>query len=491
MDKKTILVTGASGYIASRLIPRLLAAGYLVRCMARHPERLRHRGWYAQVETVSADATEPGTLPAALQDVRVAYYLIHNMAAGHGYEQLDLQSARAFAQAAKLAGVEHIVYLGALADESEDLALHLKSRIETGMALREAGVPVTEFRAGIIVGPGSVSFEMVRFLAEQFPLMVGPNWLRHATQPIATRNVLDYLLAALDTPACRGLIFEIAGGDRMTYAESMSRFAEVRGLKRAMLLLPVVPLWLMALFIEQLTPVHRSYATPLIQGLRNDSIVTARPAAGLSLHSAAAQVFPDIRLQGYTESVQSALADLNPDTVERIWLDLDRDAVRIKHEGMFVDYARFSSHAPADAVFAQVCRIGGRDGWPGLDWAWQLRGRMDRWVGGRGMAGRDDPLLEGSRLDFYRVDRLTTPVQEGERQPQPKLMRLRAELKVPGEGWMEWKVTPQSEGCLLEQTIFFAPKGLPGFLYWYLNYPVHRLVFDRLAKALIRQAEAS
>lgn len=482
MDNRTILVTGASGYIASRLIPRLLEAGYRVRCLARHPERLRRRNWYSQVEMAAGDVSLPETLPAAMKDVSAAYYLIHSMATGHGYERLDLQSARYFAQAARDAGVEQIIYLGALADERDPhLALHLKSRIETGIALREARVPVTEFRAGIIVGPGSVSLEMIRFIAEQFPLMVGPGWLRHTTQPIASRNVLDYLIAALETPACRGKTIEIGGLDRMTYAESMTRFAQLRGLKRNVLLLPGIPVWFMASLVAALTPVHRSYANPLIQGLRNNSLVEAG-------HGEQAGLFPGIDVLDYSEAVRRCLAGLEPGKMERIWLDLDQAAVGIKHEGMFVDYLRMTSTAPAEDIFAAVCRIGGKDGWPGLDWAWQLRGRIDSLLGGPGMRGRDDPLGVGSRLDFYRVDQFSALHVDADGREQPGIMRLRAELKVPGEGWMEWQVTRHEQGSCLEQTIFFAPKGASGFLYWYLNYPIHRVVFDKLATALVQEA---
>ena len=460
----TLLITGASGYIASRLIPRLLALGYRVRCLARHPERLRRRAWFPQVEMIAGDLTRPETLPAALQGVSAAYYLVHSMSAGRGYDRLDIESARNFAQAAREAGVAHIIYLGGLADEHEDLALHMKSRIESGAALREAGLPVTEFRAGIIVGPGSVSFEMIRFLAEQFPIMVGPVWLRHSAQPIATENVLDYLIAALTTPACRGQIIEIGGPDVMTYAESMTRFAERRGLRRSMILLPFVPTWLMAFLIEKLTPISRSYARSLVGGLRNDSVVRGHPPRDL---------FPDIAVLDYAESLRRALADLRPETMERAWLDTGRDALETKHEGMLIHYRRIESAAPAATVFAAVCRLGGPDGWPAWHVLWRLRGWADRLLGGRGLAGRDDPLREGSQVDFYRVETL-----------HENLLCLRAELKAPGEAWMEWQITPNGTGCMLEQTAFFAPKGLAGFLYWALLGPIHRAVFERLAKAL-------
>jgi len=444
---ETILVSGASGYIASRLIPRLLEAGYRVRCLARQPERLRRRVWFNQVESVAGDLTRPESLRAALSGVQACYYLVHSMAAGHGYEELDLHSARNFARAAKEAGVEQIIYLGGLADESEQLAAHLRSRIESGAALREAGVPVTELRAGVIVGPGSVSFEMIRFIAEQFPLMVGPAWARHSSQPIATENVLDYLVAALTTPACRGRIIEIGGKDVMTYAESMSRFAELRGLKRGMLLVPGIPAWLMAFFIDKLTPVHNSYALPLVEGLRNNSLV---------LHPSARELFPAIAPLGYAEAVRRALAELRPETVERIWLDLERDEVGIKHEGMFIDSLRLHSNAPAEDVLGAVHDREWR-----RDWASRLRG-----------------LLPG-RLDCYVVE---TQDEAG--------LRLRADVDGPSQAWLEWAIAPDSAGgWALEQTVFFAPKGLPGFLYWYLLEPLRRAALRRLARDVVRKAE--
>lgn len=381
---------------------------------------------------IAGDVVRPETLPSAMHGVMSAYYLIHSMEAGRDYDRIDLQAARNFANAARDAGVGHIIYLGGLANENENLSLHMRSRIETGAALREAGVPVTEFRAGVIIGPGSVSFEMIRFIAEQFPLMVGPIWLKNKSQPIAATSVLDYLVAALIEPACRGKTIEIGGQDVMTYAESMSRYSELRGLKRRTLLLPFIPIWVMANFIHKLTPVHISYAFPLVAGLKNDSIIRDKIPEGL---------FSEIRVLTYTESVRRALTDLHPDTVERVWLDLERDRIRIKHEGMFIDYARTRINAPAETAFAMLCQMSNA----------------------------------GSRvLNSYHIE-----IMDG------FCLRLRSGRKAPGEGWLEWQVIPGENGCILEQTTFFAPKGLRGFLYWYLLHPCHRTAFDRRAKALI------
>ena len=431
---QTILVTGATGYIASRLIPRLLKAGYDVRCLARNPAHLKGRAWYSKVQVVPGDVTKPSSLPAAMQGVSAAYYLIHSMSAGHGYDRLDLVSARNFSQAALAANVQHIIYLGGLADPHDpNLALHLKSRIESGAALREAGVPVTEFRAGVIVGPGSVSFEMIRFIAEQFPLMVGPNWLRHHSQPIATSNVLDFLMAALTTPQARGRIIELGSQETYSYIDVMSRYAQIRGLKRVPLLLPFVPVGFMAFFIDLLTPVQSSYAYPLVEGLKNDSLVLDRNPLNL---------FPDIKLIEYTQAVERALADTHPGEMERVWLDLDKDIIEIKHEGMFIDYRRTRLEAPTKSVLEDLRRLANS----------ALR------VG----------LVSSFKLDFIDADTL----------------RLKAAQKIPGDGWLEWKVSPNAGGTLLEQTIFFAPKGLPGFLSWYLLNPFHRRAFAGLIHRL-------
>lgn len=401
-------MTGATGYIASRLIPLLLEKGYRVRCLARNPERLRARGWYEQVQMIAGDVTRPATLPAALHGVRAAYYLIHSMAAGHGYDRLDLESARNFGQAAQAAGVEHIIYVGGLADpEDPNLALHLKSRIESGAALAEAGVPVTEFRAGVIVGPGSVSFEMIRFIAEQFPLMVGPRWLSHRSQPIATPDILAYLVAALETPACRGRVIELGCETARAYIEVMTEYAQIRGLKRAPLLLPLIPPALMAFFIDKLTPVAYSYALPLVEGLQNDSLVRERTPLGL---------FPDIKPLDYAQAVRRALADTQPDKVERAWLDLDRDQARMLHEGMFIDYRR--KHLPGRQAVLPV-----------------------------------PPSRLPFGIQFRQVERQTKT-----------LLRLKAEPSPWGECWLEWDITRRDR---LEQTLFFIPNGLSGALFGY------------------------
>jgi len=419
-----ILVSGATGYIASRLIPRLLEAGYRVRCLARSPQKLRHRAWFSQVEVVAGDVTRPASLSAAMQGVSTAYYLIHSMAAGHGYQRIDLESARNFAGAAKKAGVEHIIYVGGLADPREKLALHLLSRIESGVALREAGVPVTEFRAGVIAGPGSVSFEMIRFIAEQFPLMIGPDWLRHRSQPIATSDIIEYLLAAQVTPECRGEIVELGCEKSRSYIEVMEEFARIRGLKRKTLLLPFIPPLVMAFLIDKLTPVEFSYALPLVEGLQNDSLV---------LEPTARRLFPSIEPLDYAEAVRQSLADLDPRRIERVWLDAGQEHVRLKHEGFLVDYR--VSDLPQSHEDTK-----------------KLGDLVPSWL-----------------KNFPRVSGWETVSQ-----PEGSPLLLKAQGNLPGELWLEQSATPEGK---TSRTLFFAPKGLPGFLYWHMLLILKREIF--------------
>jgi uncharacterized protein YbjT (DUF2867 family) len=383
--------------------------------MARNPHKLRQRAWFGQVEVIAADVTRPESLAAAMRGVRSAYYLIHSMGAGPGYQRLDLASARNFASAAKKAGVEQIIYVGGLADPREKLAPHLLSRIESGVALREAGVPVTEFRAGVIAGPGSVSFEMIRFIAEQFPLMLGPNWLKHRSQPIAASDMLLYLLAALETPECRGAIVELGCQKSRSYIEVMQEYAQIRGLKRATLLLPFIPPVVMAFMIDKLTPVEFSYALPLVEGLQNDSLV---------LNPAARSLFPQIEPVDYAEAVRRSLAALDPRQVERVWLDEEREHVRLKHEGFLVDYRVVAQTGSSPAV--------------------------------------------GSAQHLQKLHSLNLPGLSGwetVEQVEGSLLLLKARGNLPGQLWLEWRSLPAGK---TSRTLFFAPKGLPGFFYWFM-----------------------
>jgi uncharacterized protein YbjT (DUF2867 family) len=482
---KLILVTGATGYIASRLIPQLLERGYRVRAMARKPDQLKGRAWFSSIEVVSGDVMYAESLSAALTGVHTAYYLVHNMLLGRGYTAFELDGAFNFASAAADAGVEHIIYLGGLADPTQEIAPHLRSRIATGEVLRQGKVPVTEFRAGVIVGPGSISFEMIRFMMEQFPILPAPNWLQNKSQPIAIQNILDYLLDALENPEGRGRIFEIGGPDVKVYADLMLTYARLRGLRRRLFLLPGIPVWFMAWWVEKLTPVPYRIARALVDGLRNDSVVR---------DDSARRVFSSVKLIDYETAVTSSLEKLHPKTLEPVWADDARAARVIKHEGFFVDHRRIEVTAPPESVYRVFASMGGRNGWPYANWLWQLRGWLDKLLGGVGLRGRSPlsptsppKLGEGTEarsddiVDYYRIEAIKSD----------SMMRLHSELRAPGDGWMEWRVEPVSaQTSVLTQTAFFAPRGLAGCLYWYLLYPLHRLVFHGLIHAIAKRSEA-
>lgn len=431
MNPHLILVTGATGYIASRLIPRLLDSGYRVRCLARDPSRLRGRSWSPHVEVVQGNVAIPSTLPAALEGVHTAYYFVHNMSYGHGYTELEIVSARAFANAAGQAGIEHIIYLGGLADPEQEIAPHMRSRIETGRVLREGSVPVTEFRAGVIAGSGSISFEMIRFMTELFPVIPGPLWMKNKAQPIAIQNVIDYLLAALTNPRGRGQVFEIGGPHIKTYGDLMLDYARLRGLKRRMLLLPGIPLWFMAFGVNLMTPVPYPIAYALINGLSADSVVR---------HPAALDVFPEVRLIDYETATRDALQNTHPRFIERVWDDGTRETKSIKHEGCFIhDREKVLTVDPAEV----------------LDVAKQMS------------------CSAGWRIEVEQPDRLLVCFAEHR----------------AGKGWVEWRVRSQEGKTHLSQTVFFTPHGLPGFLYWFFLYPFHLIRYSRWIQSLVEQIQ--
>jgi uncharacterized protein YbjT (DUF2867 family) len=467
-----ILVTGASGYIGARLIPRLLGRGYRVRCLVREAERLEAYPWSSQVEIRRVNLTAGPSIQEALDGISAAYYLVHSMASGRRYHPLDLSAARNFASAAGRSGLGQIIYLGGLADPSERIGHHMRSRIQTGEVLRQGGIPVTEFRAGVIVGRGSISFEMIRYLTEQLPILVGPRWLSCRVQPIAVQDVLAYLLSALESPDCLGGTFEIGGPDVMTYAEAMLAYARVRGLKRVLLALPGVPLGLMAYGVDRLTPVPATIASPLIDSMRSDSIVR---------DEAARRVFADIQPLGYETAIRMALAQLSPAEVYFPFSGRQNRTTIVKQQGFLIDDRQVLVEVEPGRVYRAVIGLGGDRGWLYWNWLWHLRGLLDRWVGGPGMRGREKGSGRevGDIVDFYRVEAL---------EPE-RLYRLRAELKSPGEGWMEWSLKPSGpRRTILRQKAYFAPRGVPGYLYWYCLYPVHALVFAGLIRGVIHQS---
>ena len=479
-----ILVTGATGYVGGRLVPRLLREGYRVRCLVRDASRLQGRSWRGDVEVVECDVLDAAALPAAMAGVDVAYYLVHSMSSASAaeYRELDLQAARTFASASKAAGVQRLIYLGGLGDATANLSRHLRSRQETGAALQEAGVPVTEFRAAVIVGAGSISFDMMRYLTERLPIMICPKWLDTRVQPISIENVLDYLVGALTARSSAARIVEIGGADVLTYGEMITRYAELRGLRRKLIAVPVLTPRLSSYWVHLVTPIPTSIARPLIEGLCSEVVVRG---------SMARSVFPQIHPVDYKTAVQDALASLKTGGLESVWTDSlassrgpREEHAAAGHGGILSTCRRRVVKAPPARVFGAFVGIGGKRGYGSLDWAWRLRGAVDRLVGGAGLRrGRRDPddLRVGDALDFWRVEAVVPDV----------LLRLRGEMKLPGSAWLQFEAVPRDQGgTLLVQTAFFSPKGVAGLLYWYLLYPVHAVVFSGMIRKLAARAEA-
>jgi len=479
---KTILVTGATGYIGGRLVPRLLKLGYKVRLMARDPARLQGRPWKEDVEIVQGDVLIPATITQAMDGVGAAYYLIHSMSSSSDFHQRDLIAAENFGSAAQIAGVEQIIYLGGLGDPQADLSEHLQSRQETGQKLAQAGVPVTEFRAAVIVGSGSISFEMIRYLTERIPVMICPKWVFTLAQPIAIQDVLDYLSAALEIPESRGRIIEIGGYDVLSYGDMMKMYAAVRGLKRALIPVPVLSPRLSSYWVHWMTPVPAAITRPLVEGLRNEVIVR---------DDSARKLFPELSPVDYKTAVKLALDNLDAGQVETRWTDAlvsslgTRSPVTLtSREGMNIEQRQTTVMASADQVYNAFSQLGGEKGWLFFDWAWSVRGALDRLFGGVGLRrGRRHPknVRLGDAIDFWRVE----AVEPG------KFLRLRAEMKIPGRAWLQFEARSLDlDQTQLIQTAFYAPKGLFGFLYWYFLYPLHSLIFSGLIRELKNLAES-
>jgi len=469
---KSILVTGATGYIGGRLIPALIEKGFQVRCLVRDGRKISDRSWFRKVEIICGDVFETASMTKALEGIDVAYYLIHSMSAGKDFHQQDLKAAGNFSDAAEKAGVKQMIYLGALGNPDSDLSDHLRSRQETGDKLRSSAVPVTEFRAAVIVGAGSLSFEMIRYLTERVPVMICPSWVYTRTQPIAVDDVIAYLLSAAGKKTCFNRIIEIGGDEVITYREMMLGYARERGLKRLMIPVPVLTPRLSSYWVHLVTPVASVIARPLIEGLKNEVIVR---------NNLAQQLFPGIKPKSYREAVHGALLQLQPEVFLRYHgTNTTRLSDRSKlsdttvEEGMICErHQRIVAASPAQ-LYETFISLGGEQGWLSMNWAWRLRGWFDWLVGGVGMRrGRPggNKLRAGDTIDFWRVE----TVEAGQ------LLRLKAEMKVPGAAWLQFEAEPDDgKKSRLIQTAYFAPLGLAGLFYWYLLYPVHKLIFNRL-----------
>ena len=479
-DARPVFITGATGYIGGRLVPRLLEAGYGVRCLARSPRKLADRSWtgHPNVEVVAGDVADTAGLTEAMRGCRVAFYMVHSMvAAGSEYAEHDRLLARSFAAAAEAAGCEQIIYLGGLGETGDGLSEHLSSRREVETTLAEGRVPVTVLRAAMIIGSGSASFEILRYLVERLPIMITPRWVSTECQPIAVRNVLHYLVEAVGNPETVGRTLDIGGPEVVTYLELMQTYAAAAGLrKRIIVPVPVLTPRLSSLWIHLVTPLDSHIARPLAEGLRNRVVCR---------DDAASRLMPQDLLDT-RQAIDAALGMAHPETS---WSDAGTIPGDPDWAGgtSYVHRETTEVEASAADTFRAVVRIGGKNGWYGVDSLWRIRGWMDQLLGGPGLrrGRRDaDTVRYGDALDFWRV----TGIEEG------RSLKLRAEMIVPGEAILEFETQPhpsESRRCRLVQTARFLPRGLLGILYWYAVMPLHGVVFRRMLQGIRRAAERS
>lgn len=468
-----VLIVGATGYIGGRLLKRLEERHQPVRCFARRPDYLAARV-AETTEVVAGDLLQPETLRPALEGIAVAYYLAHSMGSGQDFARDERLSAEHFAHAALTAGVGRIIYLGGLA-HGDGLSPHLASRQAVGRVLRESGVPTIEFRASVIIGSGSLSYELFRALAEKLPVMTAPRWVRTLTQPIAVEDVLAYLVAAAEIDVTGGVVYEIGGTDRVSYADLMQEYARQRGLRRWILPVPVLSPRISSLWLGLVTPVYARVGRKLIDSLRNESVVTDTRA----LDDFA------IRPRGTVAAIQRALINEDQEFATTRWndaLSMQEQSASyggVKFGARIVDSRAIRVRTTPERAFTPIRRIGGRTGWYYGNWLWRTRGLLDLAVGGVGLRrGRRNAeiALPGETIDFWRVEAY---------EPDQRL-RLLAEMKVPGRAWLQFEVEPVDGGTRIRQTAIFDPAGVLGLAYWYLLYPIHQFVFRGMLLGLAR-----
>ncbi len=473
-----VLVTGASGYVGGRLAPRLVDEGFAVRCLVRTPAKLDRAPWRHQVEVVRGSLEGP--LDEALSDVDVAVYLVHGIGAGPDWIAKERRDAESFRDAATRAGVRRIVYLGGMGADDGALSDHLRSRHDVGRVLAQGPLEVIELRAAVIIGSGSASFEMLRYLVEVLPVMVTPKWVTTRSQPIAISDVLRFLVAAIAAPEPLSGVFDIGGPDVVSYAQMMDLYAEEAGLsRRRRLVVPVLTPTLSSLWVGLVTPVPSSLARPLVDSLVNEVVVR---------DTRANDTFGPPRTS-LREAIRLALGRTHRGEIPTTFTDADlapfRAYVTDPHWAggtELLDLRHVTTSASPEAVYRALSALGGDTGWYAGDWLWRLRGFADQVVGGPGLRrGRRDPkeMLEGDFVDFWRVDHVDPP----------RALRLVAEMRLPGEAWLEWVIEPVGEGSRITQRATFKPRGLVGRAYWYSIAPFHRFVFPGMVAGVVRDAE--
>ena len=487
-QERAVLVTGASGYVGSRLVTSLLGQGVRVRVLVRDRSKIVGLPWYPKVEVAVGSATDPAEISLALKDIHTAYYLLHSIGAGSRFDQLEEVMARTFGQAAQEQQVSQIIYLGGIAN-AVNQSQHLASRANTGGTLAEFATPVLELRAGIIIGSGSASFEMIRHMTHRLPIMVTPKWVSNRTQPIAIRDVLYYLNEVAKLAESKSGIFDIGGPDVMTYAELMKSFAKVSKLRRRIIIkVPFLSVWLSSLWIGLVTPVPVALARPLVGSLINEAVVDRNKSISLLIAP------PSLGLISVERAFELALSKVAHNEVESRWSDANsimppwqktQSDPSWAGDAEFHDERIVYTEASLDSLWRSIEEIGGERGWYGADFLWWLRGVLDRLLGGVGLRrGRRDPhfLRQGESLDFWRVESLHSH----------KELTLYAEMILPGKAWLQFSVNEVvHEGRAmrsLKQLATFQPKGLGGRLYWGAIAPFHQFVFPTMAKNIIKEA---
>ena len=474
-----ILLTGATGYVGGRLLSLLQKSGRHVRCLTRRPDALKDRA-NGMTTIVRGDVLDRASLTAAFDGGDTAYYLVHSMGEEKDFEEQDRIAAENFAKAAIAAGVQRIIYLGGLGNPDHHLSKHLRSRQETGDILRMHHPQVIEFRASIVIGSGSLSFEMIRALVERLPIMICPKWVSVKAQPIAVEDLLTYLVAALDLSIGHSQVFEIGGPNQLSYGELMKEYARQRGLRRWMIPVPLLTPYLSSLWLGLVTPLYARVGRKLVESLRNPTLLS---------NNLANRTF-DVVPRSLPEAIQRALINEDHEFAETRWSDaLSAGGTTPQWGGTrfgsrLVDSRSVVVPVSVDEAFAPIRRIGGKTGWYYANWLWSVRGFLDLLIGGIGVRrGRRDPehLRSGDALDFWRVEACEPP----------RLLRLSAEMKLPGRAWLEFEVTPSQECSLIRQTAIFDPVGLSGLAYWYGIHPLHQCVFAGMLRNIAREAARS
>lgn len=482
-ESRTVLVTGATGYIGGRLVPRLLEAGHRVKVLVRTPGKIAGVPWLDQVEVIRNGLDHAQSLREALDGVDVLYYLVHSMAAGSGFETKEQEMAGLVAGAAADAGVGRIVYLGGLHPRDQVLSTHMRSREAVGQTFLDGPVNAIVFQAGVVIGSGSASFEMIRHLSETLPVMPAPSWVRNRIEAIAVRDVLYYLVAAAVLDGAINRTFDIGSRDVLTYAGMMNEYAAEAGLPRRLVLaLPVPAPKLAGLWVALVTPIPLSMSLPLVQSLQHDAVSGEQDIDRFIPQ-------PDGGLTNYRSAVALALGKERDGQVETTWASAGADADPLPSDpgwaGHKVSIDERSFHRDVDPrqVWTVIEGIGGRNGWYSLPLAWKLRGWLDKLTGGAGLLrGRRHPgsLAVGEVVDWWRVEKID----------RGRLLLLRAEMRAPGRAWLELSVEPDGTGSLYRQRAIFFPRGLSGRLYWLAVLPFHSLIFPAMSRNITAAAQA-